>query len=209
MPVRIVDAWNGWFHLNGNTYGTWIRGDERGWRARHHREHVEGDYRNPPDPAAHFAERAFSRTHTDTPVRLSPEARRVACDELVACLTHQHIEVIACAVDDHHFHILARFLLPEKPTGSNPWASGTRNQPLYAYIRHVVGLAKSRAARAISSLALTSEGGVWGKRFKITPIADRAHQLNTYAYIADHASCGASVWTFRAPAPRSLRPAPQ
>lgn len=197
MAVRIADAWNGWYHLNGNTYGTWIRGDERGWRARHHREHVEGDYRNPPDPEEHAAPRAYSMAHMDTPVFLSSEARNTACQELVASLEHQQVEVIACAVDDHHFHILARFVLPEKPSCSKPWAAGTHNQPIYACIRHIVGLAKSRAARAISSQGLAPAGGVWGKRFKITPITDRAHQLNVFSYITEHGDRGASLWTFK------------
>ncbi|XVJ59395.1 MAG: hypothetical protein HEQ23_08310 [Tepidisphaera sp.] len=210
MNVRIIDAWNGWYHLNGNTYGTWIRGDERGWRARHHREHVDGDYHNPPDPSEHIAQRAFSKAHTKTPVLLSPEARLVACHELVASLIHQRIEVIACAIDDHHFHLLARFILPPKPTGSNPWECGTHNQPLYAYIRHVTGLAKSRSSRAVSSLHLTPEGGVWAKRFKITPITDRAHQLNAFNYITDHAARSAALWTYKDPPPTSrLVPTPQ
>ena len=46
-------AWNNWFHCTGGTKGTWLRGDPRGWRARHHREHCEGDYKNPPPPGAH------------------------------------------------------------------------------------------------------------------------------------------------------------
>lgn len=43
-------AWNAWYHVLTNTYGTWLRGDRRGWRERHHRKHVEGDYKNPPKP---------------------------------------------------------------------------------------------------------------------------------------------------------------
>jgi len=203
MSVRIIDAWNGWYHLNGNTYGTWVRGDVRGWRARHHREHIEGDYRDPPDPNEHVAERRFSKAHTESPVQLSPEARAIARDELVASLIHQHTEVIACTVDDHHFHLLAKFILQQKPTGSNPWASETHNQPIYAYIRHVTGLAKSRSSRALSSLHLAPEGGVWAKRFKITAITDRKHQLNTFNYISDHGSRGAALWTFKDPPPTS------
>ena len=42
--------WNDWYHCTTHTYGSWLRGDRRGWRARHHREHVQGDYKNP----AHF-----------------------------------------------------------------------------------------------------------------------------------------------------------
>lgn len=213
MHVRIRDAWNGWYHINGNTYGTWIRGDDRGWRSRHHREHVEGDYRNPPPIEAYAAQREASRRLMSAPVRLVFAARRRAVDEIVGSLVHQGIQVIACCVDDHHYHILAKFMLPStagKPTGSNPrasiettracvdppWASGkTRNQPIYAYIRHVVGLAKSRSARALSESGLAADGGVWGKRFKITAVENRRHQLRTYRYIMSHEHRGAAVWT--------------
>ena len=43
-------AWHGWFHIIGNTYGTWVRGDPKGFRTLHHREHIEGDYKHPPPP---------------------------------------------------------------------------------------------------------------------------------------------------------------
>ena len=42
--------WQSWYHCNGTFKGNWLRGDERGWRSRNHREHVEGDYKNPPPP---------------------------------------------------------------------------------------------------------------------------------------------------------------
>ena len=45
-----MPAWNHWYHCTAHTYGTWLRGDPRGWRARHHREHVDGDYRNRTEP---------------------------------------------------------------------------------------------------------------------------------------------------------------
>lgn len=87
-----------------------------------------------------------------------------------------------------------------KPTGSNPWASGrTRNQPVYAYIRHTVGLAKSRASRALSSAGLAPEGGIWGKRFKITPISDRAHQVMVFNDILNHGPRGPATWLVRSP----------
>lgn len=30
-----------WFHCIATTYGAWLYGDSRGFRTRHHREHVE------------------------------------------------------------------------------------------------------------------------------------------------------------------------
>jgi hypothetical protein len=37
-----------WIHFVETVYGAWLYGDTRGFRTRHHREHVEGDYKNPP-----------------------------------------------------------------------------------------------------------------------------------------------------------------
>jgi len=193
MPARIIDAWNGWYHVNGSTYGIWLRGDERGWPARRHREHVEGDYRNPPPPGAHRVKLLDSkRSMTQPPVRLSPEARLLALNTFVETFYQRGIELIACAIDDHHFHGLARFRLSE--AHRPPASIGTRNQPIYALIRHEVGLAKSRSARAISQAGLAPEGGVWARRFKITAITDRHHQLAVANYIARHANQGAATW---------------
>lgn len=205
MGTRIADAWNGWYHLNGNTYGTWIRGDEQGWRARHHREHVEGDYKSPPPADAHVAQRRLSRRLMGKPVRLSPEARMIACDTIVEWLRHQQIEVIACAVDDHHFHVLARFVLPVEIPTAACWVNDTKNQPIYAFIRHTLGLAKSRSARALSGAGLVPEGGAWSKRFKITAIADREHQVTAFRYILGHGQRRAATWSIRPDSQRSDR----
>lgn len=45
-----IQPWNDWYHIMCHTYGTWLPGDPRGFRTRHHREHVEGDYKSPPHP---------------------------------------------------------------------------------------------------------------------------------------------------------------
>ena len=188
MPARIVNAWNGGYHVNVNTFGTWLRGDARGWRARHHREHVDGDYRNPPDPDAHRTQLLNSkRSMKEPPVHLLPEARRLACGVFIETFNQRSIDVVACAINDHHFHALARFRLTDD---HRPPAAMTRNQPIYALIRHEVGLAKSRSARAISQAGLLPEGGVWAKRFKITAITDRRHQIAVANYIARHAEHG-------------------
>jgi hypothetical protein len=46
--------WQDWYHIMCHTYGTWLPGDDNGFRTRHHREHVNGDYKNPP-PAGKYA----------------------------------------------------------------------------------------------------------------------------------------------------------
>lgn len=170
--------WNDWYHCNGNTYGTWLPGDPRGWRARHHREHCEGDYKNPPAPGTFDELHAKSRLLLKrVPVRLSLEARKIACATFAMSLHDRGIDVIAVAIDDHHFHVLARF--PD-------------HSP-----RHWVGLAKATSARALSDANLVPRGGVWAVRFKITPIKDRAHQVQTVKYIQAHARRGAAVVTWK------------
>ena len=37
-----------WFHVILTTYGAWLPGDPRGFRTRHHRDHVDGDYKHRP-----------------------------------------------------------------------------------------------------------------------------------------------------------------
>jgi hypothetical protein len=36
-----------WYHIIETTYGAWLYGDQRGFRTRHHREHVDGDDKRP------------------------------------------------------------------------------------------------------------------------------------------------------------------
>ena len=105
-----MDAWNGWYHVNGNTYGTWLPGDPRGWRTKRHKRHVEDDYKKPPPQgsgdALHEHARALLK---QPPVHLSPAERELAGQSLGEMLVHQKIEVIALSLDAVHFHLLARF----------------------------------------------------------------------------------------------------
>lgn len=170
-----MKPWNDWYHVNGHTYGTWLRGDPRGWRARHHREHVEGDYKNPPPPGTYDALHAYSkRLMKRPPVTLSTPARRLACDTIAQSLIERGIDVVRVSVDGHHYHILARFR-DHKP-------------------REWIGIAKSISARTLSKTGLVQEGGVWAVRCRCLPITDRAHQVNVARYIEGHAKIGAAIW---------------
>src|SRR2546427_10745685 len=70
----------GWYHVMGNTYGTWPPGDERGWRSYKHREHCEGDYKNPP-PAGKHAEKLerAGAVMKRPPVLLTVRERGIGC----------------------------------------------------------------------------------------------------------------------------------
>lgn len=139
--------WNDWYHCNGNTYGTWLPGDERGWRSRHHRTHCEGDYRNPPPAERDAGLRAFvARAMKREPVSLDWRSRIIACNEIASTLQWHRIEVIAIAITAVHFHVLAR--CPDR-------------QP-----RKWLGIAKKNTARLLSDQGLVEAGGVWAKRFR-------------------------------------------
>ncbi|MGH7243791.1 MAG: hypothetical protein ACREJD_10275 [Phycisphaerales bacterium] len=168
--------WNDWYHITGCTYGTWLRGDPRGWRTRHHREHVEGDYKNPPKPEQYENLLAQSKTLMipNDAIKLTPPAQRIACDVFASALTFHEIDVVAIAIDRVHYHVLARF------RDHNP--------------RKWMGIAKSRSSRALSESGHYPPGGIWAIRNRPWPIKDRAHQLATARYILRHEDSGAAIW---------------
>ncbi|HEX8912687.1 MAG TPA: hypothetical protein VF796_10045 [Humisphaera sp.] len=95
--------WNNWVHCVGSTYGAWLRGDPRGWRARHHREHVDGDYRSPPPKGVHDQLLARSKALMTRPgVRLSWDARVEVCRAIVQALSFHHADVIDACVGPTH-----------------------------------------------------------------------------------------------------------
>jgi hypothetical protein len=167
-------GWNGWYHCMCNTYGTWLRGDPRGWRTRHHREHVRGDYDHPPAPGTwELTYQRSMRLMKRDPIHLSQMQRRIALDKVVTAFQFHGLQVVAASLDDHHLHLLAR--IPD-------------HEP-----RKWLGVAKKNAARELSDRKWRPKGGLWGKRSNCEPIVDRAHQLATVRYILDHRKEGATT----------------
>ena len=135
-----MSPWNNWVHCTGSTYGSWLRGDPRGCRARHHREHVEGDYKNRPPPGAY--DELFQRSKSlmkRTGVRLSWEARVHACRTMVEALRFHHVDVQDLCVGANHWPALARFY----PVDSETWriiqleGRSQKRDP-----KHLLGIAK-------------------------------------------------------------------
>jgi hypothetical protein len=139
---------------------------------------------------------------------------------MIASLRRHGVEVVALCVDDHHFHLLARFPMPAArsangtahQSASAPRAGGDSRScdaaaariPIrkddniaLAIIRHFVGIAKKDSAQILSAMRLVGEGGVWAKRCRVLAIRERSHQLNVFDYIVAHGNRGAAVWTFR------------
>lgn len=196
--------WNGWYHCMGHTYGSWVRGDERGWRARHHREHVDGDYKRPPAVGVFASQRRLSRALLKRPaVVLTPAQRDAACAALAEKLSALEAEVVALCVGATHFHVLVRFSNWRGPGMAMPGRCEVEIPGLCKanalqdgrdpVPRHVIGMAKKHAAFALREHGIV--GGVWGTRSHIEPVRSRAHQLKVVAYIRRHAEEGAAVWS--------------
>ena len=172
-PLQRDDSWR-WFHSVLTTYGTWLDGDRRGFRTRHHREHVEGDYKNPPLPGPYNAREARSRAALKhPPVILTLEQRRTVGEALIERLTALGGGVAAVAVAATHAHLL----LCMPPALTRRW----------------LGHAKRHAWFVLRDAG--HEGKLWAKRGKSAPIADDAHRANAHRYILRHGTAeGAWTW---------------
>jgi hypothetical protein len=94
-----------WQHVILTTYGSWLPGDPRGFRTRHHREHIVGDYKNPPPPGIYADRERRSRELLVQPlVILPPEWRPRVGRALWQELTRRETWLLAIAVAGQHTH---------------------------------------------------------------------------------------------------------
>ena len=166
-----------WYHCTCHTYAAWLYGDTRGYRTRHHREHVEGDYKNPPAPGQYASQLKRSLgLLKQPPVRIQQDYREIVGFGMVAKLRQYTAHVLALSVSSNHVHILAKMRMNEIP-------------------RLWVGYAKREAIFRLKAIGW--KGKLWGKRSGISAIKDREHQLSTFHYILRHQNEGAWIWDFR------------
>lgn len=174
LPDRHAE-WT-WYHIILTTYGAWLPGDPRGFRTRHHREHVEGDYKNPPARGEHGTLETTARESLkQPPVQLSPAFRAVVGATLRERLEGLGALVVCVAVSSRHVHLLAKM----PPGQVSSWT----------------GAAKRHAWFAIRDNGW--QGKLWAKRGKPVHVRNREHQLNVFRYIIEHESVGAWVWKWR------------
>ncbi|HSU66967.1 MAG TPA: hypothetical protein VLJ39_08860 [Tepidisphaeraceae bacterium] len=178
--------WNDWYHCMGHTYGTWLPGDPKGFRTRHHREHIEGDYKHPPPKGMYDKrhEQAKDLMKRD-PIFLTIDQRLLIVRLLVESLQRRNFDIATACVIEVHFHILAR--IPDHDPG------------------HWIGVAKKESSHYAKEQSQAPAGGLWAVRSKSLPIHSRGHQLNTAKYIFDHCEEGAAVW-YRNSAIECLQP---
>src|SRR5580658_1086716 len=93
-------AWNNWYHVTVHVYGSWLRGDPRGWRDRHHRRHADGDHKSPPPKGKYYNLYEFAKTLMKRdPVEIAAELRQFVVDAIAEKLLQDNIEVLVVAVD--------------------------------------------------------------------------------------------------------------
>jgi hypothetical protein len=170
--------WNDWYHVMGNTYGTWLPGSPKGFRTEMRKLHVPYDYKHPPPKGEYEKLHEYAKSvMARPPVYLeSREQRRRAVDELVRSLLRHDIPVAIGSVDRIHFHILAPF----KDLDPRRW----------------VGLAKKESSHYCKQAGLAPEGGLWADGTECKPVKGPAHHENAFGYIADHAERGAELWRY-------------
>jgi hypothetical protein len=162
-----------WFHIVLTTYGAWLDGDERGFRTRHHREHVEGDYKNPPPKALYAARRQRSKDALkQPPVVLNDRFREVAAIALRDRFEQDGAVVECVAMAGQHAHLLVR--LPDDDA------------------RHRSGIAKRHVTFVLHEQGWA--GKLWGVRSKAVTVQTRAHWVNARRYVVAHSDEGAFVW---------------
>jgi len=146
-----------WFHVILTTYGAWLPGDPRGFRTRHHRDHVDGDYKNPPPPGVY---ESFAQKNRDAlkheVVSLNRLQRETVGTALKTRLDQLDASLIAISVSSQHIQLLVK--LPPKT------------------VRLQVGDAKKHSWFEMRETGWKTK--LWGKRGKFLRIRDRRHQLN-------------------------------
>ena len=196
MPDK---PWNGWYHCMGNTYGTWLPGDPRGFRTRGHREHVEGDYKSPPPPGKYDDrhDAAKKRMKRDA-VILSIEQREIVCLAMGERLVTLDVELVELSVSAMHFHVLCRFPNWKRPGITIPGlcADNALQDGRDPVPRHLLGLARKNASHVLREKGLKSAGGsLWGKRPRCQPVESERHFYTIGPYIRGHLREGAAVWS--------------
>ncbi len=198
----MATPWHNWWHCIGSTYGHWLRGDPRGWRTRHHREHVEGDYHHPPPPGTGADLLRGAQTAMQRPaVSLSVVERELVCVAMVERLLKLNVEVVVWVVTATHYHGLARFypLAIQGPGMAMPGLckANALQDGRDPWPRHALGLAKKHASHRLRENGSVHVGGIWAVRSKLEPIRDRQHQLAVVGYVRAHRDEGGFVWSIK------------
>lgn len=140
-----------WRHFGFSTYGTWIRGDERGFRDHDGRIYSSGNYKCPPPREEHAPLRRWVLKHMHKPPVILAPALKIKCGQVLANkLRSQGVELLILAVLHDHVHGLGRFPGDE--------------------VDQLMGNAKRASSHAVRE---EIPGVVWAKKGWSFPVATR------------------------------------
>lgn len=162
-----------WIHAIWNTYGTWLPGDQRGFRARHHKIHSSGTYKRPPPPGEHAGLLAYSRRSMgdSRPVLLTPLQRDRAAEAVLEKAVLLGIEIACLAVGATHVHALLALDSDD--------------------IEGEIGKLKRHSSHSLRDVL---PGRVWSGGCDTRRVFDDKQFAAAFRYIADHRAEGAVVW---------------
>ena len=165
-----------WYHVTFCTYNSWLPGDQRGFRSRHHKLHSTGDHRNPPPKGEHAGLHHDAKQRSGPPAILPASLRPIVGHAVLRSMRKHGHEVLVIAVGGQHVHLLVQLPIDLQAA------------------EDAIGIAKKTASQAIRK---TLPGRVWAKGCNPKPIRDEAHHRETFGYILRHREEGAWVWSFR------------
>jgi hypothetical protein len=171
-----------WWLISWTTYGTWLPGDERGYRTWRGRQYVPPPkrYANPGEPTyqarEHVAVRELAESIAEAPVYLSRNQIEIALATMVEEISEVPIVPAIMSVGDWHVHWLCYF------------------GPLK--IRPVVERIKAAATRDLNAHGFEGKRP-WTKGCNMRSKATRQECRNAYKYVRDHRNQGCLIyeWT--------------
>ena len=165
-----------WRHVIINTHGTWLHGDRRGFRIRHHRIHSSGDYRNPPPRGEHARLHRYQKQKCPNEVTIPRDLRPVVGRSLLQFLQAKGYRVLCVSVGKVHAHAVV-----ELPVDLRT-------------VKRIVGEAKRWASYAVGA---SIPGALWSAGGEFVPVLDREHLKAAYEYDLYKQGPGAGSWSFK------------
>jgi hypothetical protein len=160
------------YHIQWSTYGSWLPGDPRGFRTRHHRTHIEGNYRHPP-PSGEYDEilERSRRLMKKAPVAIAASLRETVGTACLDQLQKEKVATFVLSIGGQHCHVA--LVAP------------------YEGLRQMIGRVKKVSSHAVRQ---DLPGQVWSVGCHPVIVETRVHWEHVLKYVLDHAMEGAWVW---------------
>lgn len=160
------------YHVTWFTYGSWLPGDPRGFRTRHHRMHVEGDYENPPPSGVYDGLHRYALGQMyGSAVILPALLREIAGRSVIEQFAADSLQVHAISVGGQHVHVAL--------------------EGHCETMKQAVGRAKRVSSHRIR---LQLPGQVWAEGCHVTTARNDLHWQNVLRYVQEQEG-NPWVWT--------------